>query len=174
MAVAEWMSEEEFRGHAKKSASINFVANVVINGAIGWFLFSGNESLTAFGDASYGLDLLLTGFLLSAIVSAIGIGVHRGKAAKGEMGKPPASEVGWIAPAADWNPWATAGCLGVLGAAVSGAILAVVALGVGPLSVPVYVGGKAIYTGVLAAALTGPTMWVGLHLGSARVAAEPV
>jgi hypothetical protein len=166
MPSARPMSEAEFRGHVKKGAKTNFIFNVLINGVVGWLLFSGSESLTAFGDESYGPDLLITGFLLSAIVSAIGIWVHRGKAAKGELGAPPASEVGWIAPAANWNPWATAGFLGVVGVTVSGAILAAVALSVGSLSVPIYVGAKAIYTGVLAAALTGPTMWVGLHLGA--------
>ncbi|MEE3329369.1 MAG: hypothetical protein VX246_00750 [Myxococcota bacterium] len=167
MPSAEPMSEEEFRGLVKTGAITNFVFNVLINGVIAWLLLSGPERLAPFGGESYGPDLLITGFLLSAIVTAIVIATHRSKAAKGELGLPAVRGPSWLTPASAWSRWKTCGIAGLLGTVASGVLLGATALTVGSLSVPTYVVMKALYTGVLAAAIVGPATLLGLRLGAA-------
>ncbi|MFP6655268.1 MAG: hypothetical protein VCB25_06550 [Myxococcota bacterium] len=159
------MSEDEFRALIKKGAITNFVTNMAINGGIAWQMLAGAERLTPFGAESYGPDLLITGFLLSAIVCAIVIAIHRRKVAKGEMAAPAIAEPGWLLAAATWSRWKTCGVAGLLGTAVSAVLLFIAVLAVGAVSVPTYVVFKALYTGVLAAAIVGPATRIGLHRG---------
>ncbi|MCA9512321.1 MAG: hypothetical protein KC560_16545, partial [Myxococcales bacterium] len=71
-----------FDDHVRKGARVNFAANLVINGAIAYALLRGHETLATFGDPSYGVDLLITGFLLASIVAAIVVATHRRAAAR--------------------------------------------------------------------------------------------
>ena len=79
------MGDVEFRSEVRKGVISNFIFNVAINGGLTLWLLGGNETLPMWGDPAFGPDLLITGFLLSAIVAAIGMEVHRRKAKRGDM-----------------------------------------------------------------------------------------
>ena len=170
MSVSKPMTEDELRGLVRHGAITNFFINLVLNAGIVWALLSGAEALTAFGEEAYGPDLLITGFLLSGIISAITIMTHRSKVVKGTLGAPAFASGGWLDSVAGWNHWATCLAIAALGTALSGVLLVVLAAALPSLSVGSYAVGKGVYTGVLAAALVGPTTRIGLRLGTDSVA----
>ena len=159
--------DDEYRGYIRHSVIVNFSINLVINAALGWWLLSEHVSLTAFGGAAaYGPDLLITGLLLSMIVSAIVIASNRKKAANGQMKPVALSAGGFLDAAAKRSRWLTCGGFGVAGMLASAVVLALLIAATASLSVPAYAAIKGVWAGLLAAAIVAPATAIGLNLGS--------
>lgn len=71
--------------HIKKESISNFVINMLCNGVIAWFIFKPQATLALWGEHGFGIDLLVTALLLSLILSAIVIMIHRHKLAKNKI-----------------------------------------------------------------------------------------
>ena len=133
---------------------VAFSINVVLNGAIGWAMFRGVERIPFWGEASIGGDTLGTSFFLPAITCLIVTPLVRGQVAKGAVPALGGALAGWLRPfqRALLPRAALLGLACVLlagGAAVAGlAVLGVETLAFGP-----FLGWKALYAGVLAAAV---------------------
>ena len=158
------MTDVEFGQSIRKSAISNFVINVVINAAIAWLLMKQHAALSAWGDPAYGPDLLITGFLLAAIVSAIGLEVHRRKARAGEM-EPRADDSPFVRKAGRRSTLVLCLAFGLAGTVVSLLLALVLATVAGELVTLSYVAIKGIFAGGLAAVLVAPTTRMGLRLG---------
>ncbi len=158
------MTDSESRAYLRKSVISNFWVNLLINGALSGWIFSGSLPVSAWGESPYGPDLIITGFMLSAILSAIVIEIHRRKAASGEL-RAAALEAEWLQTAAGWSRWKISGAIGLFGA-TTGLLLAILLSSLADtLSIPLFVALKAIWTGFLAAAIVGPAILLGLDLG---------
>lgn len=157
---------EELRGHIRTSMISNFVINLILNGAIAWWLLGGHPVHQAWGDPAYGPDLLITGLLLGAILAGITLAMHRGKARRGEMAPAPQVDTSFVARLDGWGLWSITGTIGVIAMGASGILLGVLALATTSLETPVYVAIKAVWTGLLAAAIVGPATLLGLQLGA--------
>ena len=154
-----------FDGHVRKGVVTNFVANLVINAAIAWFLLRGHAELTTWGAASYGPDLLITGFLLSVIVAAIVLETHRRQAARGEL-VPPAGVSDWLGRAAGTSRVAVALGFGVAGVLTGAALLGVLSSTVDAVSPSAYAGIKGVWAGLLAAWIVRPAATIGARQGA--------
>ncbi|MDP6977991.1 MAG: hypothetical protein QF570_05230 [Myxococcota bacterium] len=163
------MSALDFTAHVRKSAISNFVTNLVINGALAWWLLSGNASLSAWGEAAYGPDLLITGFLLCAIVAAIVMELSRRQATRGELAVA-AEQWPALASASARNRWGLCALAGAAGALASLVFALACASLVASLSVPAYAGIKGVWAGVLAAAVVVPATVLGAVRGMATPA----
>ena len=53
--------DSDYRSYIRHSASNNFLINVAINGALGWWLLREHESLTVWGAAEHAASGLLRG-----------------------------------------------------------------------------------------------------------------
>ncbi len=140
----------------------NIVINLVLNGLIAYFLMRQNTLLTAWGEHSYGPDLLITGFILSALLGAIFIGLFRRKRDKAEL-LPVGHEglsLAWLLP---YNQWLAALVMGFLGAAIAAPVLlAILALlGIDSLQPLQY----AVIKGVWAGTLAGVVVPVAINQG---------
>jgi hypothetical protein len=162
--------DHEFRTYIRHSATVNFVLNLLINAALGWWLLREHQALTPFGAAAYGPDLLITGFLLSLIVATIVIETHRRKAARGDMKPVALAAGGWLDAASRRGRLANGTAFGVLGTLVSVAPLTLLMATTASLSVPVYAGIKGVWAGLLAAAIVAPATAIGLSLGARQAA----
>jgi quinol-cytochrome oxidoreductase complex cytochrome b subunit len=158
---------QELRSHIRSSAVTNFVANLIINGLLAWWTLRGQTSLTAWGDGAdgaYGPDLLITGFLLAAIVSAIMMALHRRKLARGELAPVALDPLGWVRLFPRGSLWLACGVFGLLGTLLSALLLAaMLVLQVPPLSPAIYAVIKAVGAGILAALIVPPAILVGLR-----------
>lgn len=159
------MSEAEYRRYVRRSSASNFVFNFFINAALAWWLLRGNPELEVWGSAAYGPDLLVTGFLLSALVAAIVMEIHRRKAIAGAMNAV-SLDSRLLRATAMKNRWVTCFQAGALGMLASAVLLAGVALVTPALSVEVYAVLKGLWAGALAAAIVAPATALGLHLGA--------
>lgn len=159
--------DDEYRGYIRHSAIVNFAINLVINAALVWWLLSEHASLTAFGGAAaYGPDLLITGFLLSMIVSAIVIASNRKKAAKGEMKPVALRSGGFLDAASKRSRWLTCTGFGVAGTLASAVLLVLLVAVTASISVSVYAAIKGVWGGLLAAAIVAPATALGLQIGA--------
>jgi hypothetical protein len=160
-------SEIEYRGYVRRSAASNFVFNFFINAGLAWWLLRESSELTAWGSDAYGPDLLITGFLLSTLVAAIVMEIHKRKAANGGMGAVPLNSK-LLQSAAAQNRFFTCLAIGVLGTVASAVAVLCVAAATTSLSVTAYAGLKGLWAGFLAAAIVYPATALGLHLGTVR------
>lgn len=149
--MSESPQQQAIKNEITSETRKNIVINLVLNGLIAYFLMRQYSSLTAWGDNGYGVDLLITGFILSGLLGAIFIGLFRRKRDRAEL--IPAGHEGqslaWLLP---YNPWLAALLMGVLGAAIAAPILlALLALldidSMHPLQYAVI---KGVWAGVLA------------------------
>ena len=163
------MSDAELKTEVRKGIIANFVFNVAINGGLTLWLMGGNETLAMWSDPAFGPDLLITGFLLSAIVAAIGLEVHRRKARRGDMAPVPL-EGSRLQFLTGRNRWSTCTIFGLAGTALSAVILLGVGLAATSLSLNEYAMVKGLWAGVLAALIVYPSTVLGLHLGATQVA----
>jgi len=161
------MSGFDFKAHLRSSMISNFVFNLLINGALAWWLLEGSGTLTAWGAPSYGPDLMITGFLLAAIVAGIVIEINRRKARRGEI--PALRATSPILRAASARSrWLTCISIGLVGTFLSALAVLLVAATTASLSVPIYAGVKGVWAGVLAAAVVGPATLIGVGIGAAE------
>lgn len=140
------------------------LVNLVINGGLAYWLLHKHPELLAWGENGYGPDLLITGFLLAAIISAIFIAMHRRKRAKGDLEGLAGAEQGWVRhmPA---NTWLAAGVFGLIGLLVAAPLLLAIlwVLGIESLVPLHYAMIKGLWAGLLAALLVPPAIRLGLR-----------
>lgn len=161
------MSDVELKSEVRKGVISNFIFNVAINGGLTLWLLGGNETLPMWGDPAFGPDLLVTGFLLSAIVAAIGMEVHRRKAKRGDMAPVPL-EGSRLRSLIGRNRWWTCTVFGVAGLVLSAIVLFGVSIAAASLSLNAYATVKGLWAGVLAALTVYPSTVLGLHLGATQ------
>ena len=100
--------------HIRKDTITNFVINLVLNAGIAYALFRQTEQIGPWGEKGYVMDLLITGFLLSAILGGIFIAMSRRKRDKGEfeLSGNEGLALAWLIP---YNAVLAALWLGILG-----------------------------------------------------------
>jgi hypothetical protein len=115
--MADNESVMSVQDHIRSETRKNFVINVVLNAAIAYATLHGMSEISTWGEHGYGKDLFITGFILSAILGGIFIGLFRHKRKKNQI-VPRGDEgqsLAWLLP---YSPWLAAPWLGVLGAAL--------------------------------------------------------
>jgi hypothetical protein len=131
---------------------VPFAINVVLNGAIGWAMFRGVETIPLWGESSIGGDTLGTSFFLPAITCLIVTPLVRGQVRKGAAPAFEGALAGWLRPfQRRLVPRAVAigaACIPLAGGL---AVALLFALGVETLAFGPFLGWKALYAGVLAA-----------------------
>ena len=134
---------------------VPFAINVVLNGAIGWAMFRGAESIPFWGASSIGGDTLGTSFFLPAITCLIVTPLVRGQVKKGAAPAFTGALAGWLRPF-QRGLGLRACALGLVCVPFAGglAIVLLAALGVEALGFAHFLGLKALYAGVLAALVT--------------------
>lgn len=141
--------------------------NLVLNGAIAWLIMRHNEVLTLWDEGPVGPDLLITGFLLAFLSCLIVSRVIRGQIEKGDLPRLDPLHV-------DANglhrrpPLVRSLVLGVIGL-VAGAVPAIALLdwlGAAPMTLGGFVAFKAVWAGLLAAAISPFIAWWALLAAS--------
>ncbi len=134
---------------------VPFAINVVLNGAIGWAMFRGAETIPFWGESSIGADTLGTSFFLPAITCLIVTPLVRGQVRKGAAPALTGALAGWLRPFQRSLPVRAVAIGGVCVPLAGGLAIALLsALGVGALGFAPFLGWKALYAGVLAAVVT--------------------
>lgn len=149
--MTEYAKQQAVKSEITSETRKNIVINLVLNGLIAYFLMRRYSSLTAWGDNGYGVDLLITGFILSGLLGAIFIGLFRRKRDRAEL-IPTGHEgrsLAWLLP---YNPWLAALVMGILGAVIAAPILlgALTLIGIDSLQPLHYALIKGVWAGVLA------------------------
>ncbi|MBN7796907.1 hypothetical protein [Parahaliea mediterranea] len=140
------------KGYIRKQVLISFLANLVINGTLAYWILNDLQLLTATGEHGYVRDILLTGLLLSWLFSWINLVIHYRKRQRGELPVvQPGAGVSWLPS----RLWLSAIVMAVLSASIAGgAMLALLSVlfpsGVDPLQYAIL---KGVWTGVLAGVL---------------------
>ncbi len=152
------------RDHIRSETQKNFFINVVLNAAIAYATLGSHIEISTWGEHGYGKDLIVTGFLLSAILSGIFIGMFRRKRKRGDI-VPTGNEgqaLAWLLP---YNPWISAPWIGVLGAMLSvPPLLGLLALlDMGTMSPLSYALIKGVWAGILAAIIVPIAILQGLR-----------
>ena len=131
---------------------VAFAINVVLNGAIGWAMFRGAETIPLWGASSIGGDTLGTSFFLPAITCLIVTPLVRGQVRKGAAPAFEGALAGWLRPFQRPLPL-RAVALGLVCIPIAGGagVALLCALGVAALDFAPFLGWKALYAGVLAA-----------------------
>ncbi len=160
------LSSEHRRWFVVEQVLVAAGINVAINAVIAWLLFRGNASLSLWGEAGVGNDLLITGFLLPFAICSINSSVIPRQVAKGKIPalEPPMPAVGRVGRAPGV---VRALVLGVAGVALGAAPLVWLLGGFAPLSVGAFVGIKGAWAGVLAAVVSPAVAWWAL-VGASR------
>ncbi|MBJ20919.1 MAG: hypothetical protein GY910_01895 [bacterium] len=150
-----------------KQGLVPAIFNFVLNGALAWLILRHNDFLTLWGEGATGPDLLITGFLLAFLSCVIVTPLVTRQIRSGEI--PLLGAIEAAAPGMHTRSlMARASLLGVLGI-VFGALPTVGLLnwfGVEPMTVGWFVTFKAIWTGLLAAAITPVIAWWALRAAS--------
>ena len=152
------------QSHIRTQSRHNFVINLVLNGAIAWFLLKDKPALTAWGEHGYGADLMITGFLLAALVAVFAMKGHRSKLAKGQHEAVPPAALGALACVATRNDWSNSLLFGLAGALiVAGSVGMLMLLPLPPFSPLAYALFKGVWAGLLAALVIPPAIKLGLR-----------
>lgn len=131
---------------------VGFTINVVINGAIGWAMFRGVETIPLWGASSIGGDTLGTSFFLPAITCLIVTPLVRGQVRKGAAPAFDGALAGWLRAFQRALPLRAVALGGVCVVLAGGAAVALLSVfGVTSLDFGPFLGWKALYAGVLAA-----------------------
>lgn len=150
--------------HLREHALKSFVINLVINGLLTWLLLRGKPAFDAWGEHGYGVDMLLTGFFLSALITVFIIKLNRAQIANGKHEALAQSELGTIARLAPRNDWLSSLVFGV-----AGTLFALTTVGVmellplPPFEALGYAVFKGVWSGVLAALLVPSAIRIGLR-----------
>jgi ribosomal protein S18 acetylase RimI-like enzyme len=169
------MSPEVRRFLWREHVVVGFLVNVAINGAIAWATFRGMAAIPRWGQSSIAGDVLATSFLLPAITCAIVTPLVRGAARKGAAPASAGALPGWLRafqrPLLSRALLLGLACLPLAGGL---AVALLHALGVESLALGPFVGGKALYAGVLAGFVQPAIAWLALADASPRTAASPL
>jgi hypothetical protein len=157
----------ELNTHIRAQVRNNFFINLALNGAFAWLLLRGKPAFGAWGENGYAADMIVTGFLIAALLTVIVAKIHRSQLARGQHEAVPEQALGSIARAAPRNDWLSALMFGT-----AGALLAAVTVGVldllplAPFEAAGYALFKGLWAGVLAAFLVPPAIRIGLRAGA--------
>lgn len=149
------LSAEQHRFLWIGQSLVPFAINVLLNGAIGWAMFRGVETVPFWGEASIGGDTLGTSFFLPAITCLIVTPLVRGQVKKGAAPAFGGPLAGWLRPF-QRGLALRAVAFGLACVVVAGApaVLLLSALGIEALDFGPFLGWKALYAGGLAALVT--------------------
>lgn len=155
---------EHIQKHIRKETWINIIINVLLNGGLAWWLLHDKGLLSPWGEHGYGPDLVITGFLLSGIIAAIMIALHRRKLNRGDLPALVLADNHWL-NRMPRNLWLSALAFGLAGALVAAPMLlaALYLLGLTALSPLSYALIKGLWAGALAAAVVGGAIRLGLQ-----------
>lgn len=150
--------------HIRKETRNNVLINMLLNAAIAYATLSGVSALSAWGEHSYGKDLIITGFILGAILSGIFIAVTRSKCSNGDM-TPEGDDrnaMAWLIP---YKVWGACLWIGVLSAAIAAPLLIALlgALGMETLPPTTYALIKGVWAGLLAGIIVPVAIRQGLR-----------
>ena len=162
------MSDVELNTEVRKGIITNFIFNFAINGGLTLWLMGAHATLAMWGEASFGPDLIATGFILSAAVAAIGMEVHRRKASRGDMAAAVLTEK--MQNLAGKNRWLSSGVFGVTGGIASAFLLVAVGFVTSEMTLNEYAIFKGLWCGVLAGLIVYPSTVLGLHIGARQAA----
>lgn len=140
--------------------------NVVLNGGIAWLVFRTDSSLRLWGESGVAIDLVATGFLLPFATCLINSRVIPRQV---ENGRVPALET--VAPLlglAGSSSLTRALTLAAAGVALGSLPLLALIAWWEPVSLPAFVGVKAVWAGLLAAAISPIVAWWALVRSSAE------
>ena len=152
------------KSHIRMQSRLNFIINLVLNGAIAWFLLKDKPALSAWGEHGYGADLMITGFLLASLVAVFAMKGHRAKLAKGEHEAVPPAALGALARVATGNDWSNSLLFGLAGALLgAGTVGMLMLLPLPPFSPLAYAVFKGVWAGILAALVIPPAIKLGLR-----------
>lgn len=155
--------EANIAQEVKKSVVINFV----INAAIAHSALKNANEVGAWGVSGFVQDLMLTGFVLCVIVSAIYISMYRKKIASNEVGVEERSvqSSNWILP---YSLWSAALVMGVLGALIAAPLmLGILTLyGLGSITPLGYAIAKGAWAAILAYIVVPVSIRQGLRVRS--------
>ena len=153
--------------YVRQETKKNIVLNVILNAGIAYATFHSVAKINPWGEQSYGNDLMLTGFVLCAILGSLFIVITRRKQRAGQL-----MAVGHeglnLARFVPYNPWLAGIWLGILGLvlAVPALIGILTLLGVSSLSPVTYAIVKGLWAGILAAIVVPVAIGQGLRLPS--------
>ena len=155
---------DALKSHIRVQSRINFAINLVLNGLIAWWLLKDKPALTPWGEHGYGTDLMITGFLLAALVAVFAIKGHRARLAKGHHDPLPPAALGALARVATCGDWSNALLFGFAGALIGAATVGMLMLlplpAFSPLAYAVF---KGVWAGLLAALVIPPAIKLGLR-----------
>ena len=155
---------DTLKSHIRTQSRLNFIINLVLNGAIAWFLLKDKPALSAWGEHGYGADLMITGFLLASLVALFAIKGHRSKLAKGQHEAVPPAELGALSRVATRNDWSNSLLFGLAGALLgAGTVGMLMLLPLPPFSPPAYAVFKGVWAGIRAALVIPPAIKLGLR-----------
>ena len=169
------LSNEHRRYLLVNQMAVPAIFNVVLNGLLAWLILRHNAFLTLWGEGAVGPDLLLTAFLLSflsclIVTKLINREITHGKVSR--LASDQISDSGWHTRSA----LARASLLGLAGVllAAAPAVAALSWAGAEPMTVPWFVGFKAVWCGLLAAAISPLIAWWALSAAASPVPSESI
>lgn len=163
----EGAMNNDLNSHIRAQSRNNFLINLVLNGLIAWLLLKDLPAFGAVGEHGYGVDLVITGFLLAGLVAAFTMMIHRGQLLKGKHQAIPPQALGAIARAAPQNHWLNSLLFGIGGALLAAATVGVLMLlSVPPFEPLAYALFKGVWAGILAALVVPPAIRIGLRATS--------
>ncbi len=150
--------------HIRTEIRNNIVINVLLNASIAYAMLRGVTQIDAWGEHGYGKDLILTAFLLSALLGGIFIVLHRRKRDRMEFALQ-GDEGQTLARIMPYNPWLAATLLGTVAAVVAAPFLLgiFILLGIELLTPTAYAIIKGIWAGALAAVVVPIAITQGLR-----------
>ncbi len=161
--VSSTSLEVNIAQEVKRSVVINFV----INAAIAYSALKNANEVAAWDVKGFGQDLVLTGFVLCVIVSAIYISMYRKRVASNEVVVEGfgAQSVSWVFP---YNRWSAALVMGVFGALIAAPLMLGVLMlfGLGSVTPLGYAIAKGAWAAILAYLIVPVSIRQGLRVRS--------
>lgn len=157
-------TQKSLTEHISSETRKNVVINVILNVSIAYAMLHSLAQVGAWGEHGYVKDLILTGFLLSALLGGIFIAMHRRKRDRQEF-LLQGDEGQTLARFIPYNPWLAATWLGILGAVVAAPFLIglFILIGIELLTPLAYALIKGIWAGNLAAIIVPIAIRQGLR-----------
>lgn len=154
---------QHLQKHIRREAIGNFLINAVINAGIVYGTMGSRETIAFSGDDGFAIDLLITGTVLSAIVSAIVMWMGRRQGRSRKLPWLTADQMGLSRklPQSPFRASLVFAVAGMLAAAISLGLLSL--FGVDSLSLAAYAGFKGVWTGAWAALLVPRALRHGLR-----------
>lgn len=76
---------EALGSHIRRETAVNFTINALINGLLAWWLLKHKAMLSLWGEEGFGVDLIVTAFIMLFMVASIVILLNRKKVTQGNL-----------------------------------------------------------------------------------------